>query len=374
MRTYALAAVTAASLLLAACGGGSSTPAVPAPAATTKPSTQSSGTAVFVVKIPPKLTNAARTPKYLTASVQAIEFSVTQNNVSAGYAFYPLSSSQTYCSTPAGGGLTCTLPVVALPGNDTIVVNTYDQPNNFSANLISTGSVPATINAKQSNTISIVTSGIPTFFAMSVDNPYPTGVATQALHVLALDADANVIVGPYDVPITFTNSDKSGAVTLSATSAASSTAASALSLAFSGAAVTGGATITVQANSPAAVQNNGSTPGAVFVNPAGIGVTAAPSYLLFSNASAAAQTFTAGGLGTTAPYMADTNLDIFGDFGIQVTGIYYWNYENGCQNIASVTASGSSFTVTPVHAGICYLNLSDSAGHHGALPVIVQSL
>lgn len=373
MRTHALTTVVAASLLLAACGGGSTTPAVPAPAATTKPSTQSSGTAVFVVKIPPKVTTSARTPKYLTASVQAIEFSVTQNNVGAGYAFYPLSSSQTYCSTPAGGGLTCTLPVVAVPGNDTIVVNTYDRPNNASANLISTGSVSATINAKQSNTINIVTSGIPTFFAMSVDNPYPAGASTQALHVLALDADANVIVGPYDVPITFTNSDTSGAVTLSATSAASSSAATALSLTFSGAALTAGATITAQSNSPG-TQNNGTQPGAVFVNPTGIGVTAAPSYLLFSNAKAAAQTFSTAGAGTTAPFTADTNQDAFYDWGVQVTGTWFWNSEIGCQGIVSVTGSGSSFTVTPVHAGVCYLNLSDAAGHHGALPVVVQAL
>lgn len=146
-----------------------------------------------------------------------------------------------------------------------------------------------------------------------------------------------------------------------------------MSLAFTGASVAGGVTITVQSNSPNAAYN-GAQGASVFVNPEGLGVTALPAYLLFSKASAAAQTFTAGGLGTAAQYTANTNPDAFNDVGFLVTGTFYWNWENGCQNIATVTASGSSFTVTPVHAGVCYLNLGDASGHHGALPVVVQSL
>lgn len=377
MRMRVLAAFACAGIALAACGGGSTS--TPLPAAGTKPSQpQSHAKATFVVKIPPKAAStSSRTPKYLTADIQGIAFSVSQNNgsVYAGGAFYPVNAQQTYCSTPSGGGLVCTLDVVALPGDDTFVVTTYDKPETFDANVISTGSLQQTISAVTANTVNIVTSGVPTFFAMSVDNPFPSVGGTQPLHLLALDADANVIVGPYDTPVTLSNSDTSGATVLSATSAASSTDASALTITYAGLPLSASATITVQSNSPDAMYWNGSANATLHFNEQGWGVLSTPSYLLFSNTSAAPQTITlTGTAGTTAPYTASTALDGWSDWGVLATLHNGWQSTTGCQGIVAVSGTAPTFTVTPVHTGVCWLSITDTSNNFGTVPVVVQSL
>jgi hypothetical protein len=333
------------------------------------------------VKIPAKLQTASkRTPKYLTADVQGIEFDVTQNNgtVNAGSVFYAISASQPYCTTPAGGGLTCTLAVQALPGDDTFAVTTFDQPNvSYDADVISTGFVEQTISAQTSNTVNVVTSGIPTAFVLSVDNQYPTLAGTQAVHLLALDADMNVIVGPYDTPITLSNSDPTGMLALSATSAASSTEASNLTLTWNGTVPTTWTTINVQANSPLGGMYNGdNTVGHIVLFPTLGGVLSAPTYLVFANANDSPQNITLSGTGpATAPFTADTNTDGFNDYGVIVNDNEAANFITGCAGVVSVSGTSPTFTVTPVHTGMCNLNIRDSSGGwYGTVPVVVQSL
>lgn len=381
MRMRALTAIVTASIALAACGGGGTgSPAIPSPSATTAPR-QTSASATFVVKIPAKLQTASkRTPKYLTADVQGIEFDVTQNNgtVNAGSVFYALGPAQPYCTTPSGGGLTCTLAVQALPGSDTFVVTTYDQPNNmYDADVISTGSVgPVTISAQTSNTVNVVTSGVPTSFVMSVDNQYPTVAGTQAIHLLVLDADMNVIVGPYDTPVTLSDSDTSGATTLSATSVASSTDASKLTLTWNGTPLTNWATLTAQSNSPLANSYNFTTQGRILVYPGVGGTLAAPTYLVFANAKDTPQTITLSGVGAAvAPFQASTNMDGFNDGGFIVNNNEVPTFISGCAGVVTVSGSSPTFTVTPVHTGFCNLKIADSTGaYYGTVPVAVQSL
>lgn len=376
MRTHLGTALVAAASILAGCGGANSVPATPAAPSGGQPlSPAMSGKAVFVVKIPAKKT-ASRSAKYLTADVQGIEFIVSQKTqVSAGYAFYAISSTASYCSS-ASSGLTCTLAVQALPGTDTITVNTYDEPNNFTANVISTGSVTATIAANTANTVNIVTSGIPTWFGLAVDNPYPStsaGSSTQALHVLALDADGNVIVGPYDVPITFQNGNTAVAA-LSATSAAGSADLSALTIGYAGG-TPAATTITVQTNSPLGASYNGGQPASLRYYPGAPGVLSSPSYLTFANTAAAPQTLTLSATGgAAAPFTASTATDAFGDWGISFTGTWAPNWVSGCAGIVSVSGSSPTFTISPVHGGVCYLNIGDTSGHSGAVPVVVQSM
>lgn len=379
MRTRVLAATLTAGVLLAACGGGSSATA-PLPAATTAPSKQSSSKATFVVKIPPKRTSSARTPKYLTADVQGIQFSVTQSSgaVSAGGVFYALLPSEPYCTTPSGGGLTCTLEVNAAPGDDTFAVTTYDQPNNnYDPDVISVGSVEATISAQKSNTINIVTDGVPSMFVMSVDNQFPQSAGTQAVHLLALDADMNVIVGPYDTPVTLSDSDTTGAVTLSATSVASSTDASNLTVTWNGTALSNGPVLTAQTNSPLAAMYNNTNAGRVVIAPGGAGgIISSPSYLVFANSKDAAQTISlsAAGSGPAAPYTVDTNADAFGDWGVLINDDEAATWVHGCAGVVSVSGSSPAFTITPVHTGFCVLDVKDSGGHFGTVPLAVQSL
>lgn len=379
MRMRLIAAAALAGMALTACGGGGSTSS-PLPAATTSPLKHDSATATFVVKIPPKLQSASRTHEYLTADVQGIDFSVSQDSgaTPAGYVFYAIGPTQSYCTTPAGGGLTCTLPVFAYPGDDTFVVRTFDQPNShYDADVISTGSVEATISAQKSNTINIVTSGIPTAFVMSVDNAYPTVAGTQPIHLLALDTDMNVIVGAYDAPVTLKDSDATGDSTLSATSVASSTDASNVTFTWNGTYPGAWITLTAKSNSPLAFMYNGDNmQGRTLLNPTYGGVNASPSYLVFANNKDAAQTITISGAGpAAAPFQANTNVDGFHNWGVIVNNNENATFLQGCAGIVSVTGSSPTFTVAPVHTGMCNLNISDSSGvNYGTVPIVVQSL
>ncbi len=375
MRTHAVAATLAAGVLLAACGGGAGSTSLPS---ATTPSRQTSANATFVVKIPPRVTSSGRTAKYLTADVQGISFNVTQNSgaIQAGYVFYPISSAQPYCTTPAGGGLTCTLAVMALPGVDTFAVQTFDQPNStYDSDIISTGSVVATISAQSSNTVNIVTSGIPSAFVMSVDNEFPAAAGTQAVHLLALDADMNVIVGPYDTPVTLTNSDTTGATTLSATSVGNSTDASKLTLTWNGTPMTTWVTLTAKTNSPLANMYNPTLNGRVLLGSFS-GVLSSPTYLLFANTKAAAQTITISGVGSAAsPFQANTYPDGFNNWGLVANNNEASTFQQGCSGIVSVSGSSPTFTITPVHTGVCNLNIRDSSGtNYGTVPIAVQSL
>lgn len=379
MRTRYFASLALAAMALTACGGGGSA-STPLPAATTAPAKHQSATATFVVKIPPKLQSASRTPKYLTSAVQGIEFDVSQDNgtTPAGGAFYAIGPNQSYCTTPSGGGLTCTLALQAAPGDDTFVVKTFDQPNgNYDADIISTGSVEATISALTSNTVNIVTSGIPTAFVMSVDNEYPASAGTQAVHLLALDTDMNVIVGPYDTPVTLTNSDGSGATSLSATSIASSTDASNVTFTWNGTTLPAWVTLTARSNSPLAqMYNADNMNGRSLLNPSYGGVLASPTYLVFANSSDTPKTITLSGVGSAAaPFQANTSADGFNNWGVLVNNIENAQFFHGCAGVVSVSGTSPTFTVTPVHTGMCYLNIRDSSGNlYGTVPVVVQSL
>ncbi|HET7813272.1 MAG TPA: hypothetical protein VFL13_02735 [Candidatus Baltobacteraceae bacterium] len=379
MRTRILAGALAAGVTLAACGGGSGAGAGSAVPHAPQQQQTTGATATFVVKIPPKRTtgNSVRGRKYLTANVQGIEFNVSQSGHTAGYNYYAISPSASYCTAPPLGGLVCTLQVGALPGTDTFTVNTYDSAGTMLGNIISTGTVTANIVAGGSNTISIATSGVPTDVEMSVDNPFPNGPITQQIHVLATDADANVIVGPYDAPIVLQNSDTTGTATLSATSLGSASDATALNVFYNGNPLAGGATITASVTGQGA-NYNGAYAATMHLGPQAPGVTSMPSFLSFVSATDTPQTIQLSGQnGATAPFTADTNGDFWGDSGARkstANGFYY--FQNGCAGIANVAAgsAANSFVVSPVNPGTCMLNLGDSSTtqSHGYVAVVVQ--
>lgn len=390
MRTHSFIALLAAGALLTACGGGSGSGRA-LPPSTPANSQQRNGTATFVVTIPPKRTTASlqRKPQYLTANVQGIEFSVWQKyappaapggttlSPDAGYAFFPLSANSSYCSAPPLGGLVCTLPVPALAGNDTFVVNTYDQPGTFVGALVSTGSVTANIAANQNNTINIITSGIPTFFADAIDNAFPSSPITQQIHFMALDVDANVIVGPFDAPVQVSDSDASGATSLSATSLNSSADAGALMLNYTGGPVPGGtASITFTSTSQLAAYNTGlSYSDTLHFAPQNAGVISTPSFLQFVSPHDNSQSITLSG-GTAAPYVADTNPDSYNDSGFTIgSNVVQTNFASGCQGIVTVSGSSPTYTVSPAGPGMCYLDIHDSASpaNAGRVAIVVQS-
>ena len=359
-RQTALSAALACSLLLAACSGGSTgTTAVPQAPISPQGMT---ATAKFVVSIPHASIAQAgtRRPKYITAAVKGIDFSVTSNAATGtpappayrGYVFYPLTPQSTYC-TNGTTALTCTLAVQAWPGSDLITVNTYDQANpstpgsnNGPSHVVSTGYVTATIAPQQSNQINITTQGVVSHVQVSLDNPYPTGALTQPLHVMATDADDNVIIGAYDMPLSVTDSDTSGATSLSTAAIADSSVVPQVT--YTGAAASP-ATFSVQSTSPVSVQNSYSgsaAAGSVVLVANGMGITASPSSLYFAHPNSAAQSITLGGPGTVAPYFANTVSDGKND--------------PTCIGIVSVSVTSPIVTVTPVGAGTCWLKIYDS--------------
>lgn len=341
-------------LAVAACGGGSGV----TPAASTGPTASGPhGNAVFVVKIPhPTTSSDVKHPAYLTPQVQGIDFSVYANDGMSpnnrGYVFYAVSAQESYC-TDSQTALTCTLPVLAYPGDDWFAVTTYDQNNpttpynGGSSHIISTGGAEATILPNGTNTVSIATSGVVSKVLIGVDDPAPA-VGTpfsQSVRVVGLDADNNVIVGNYDQPLTLTDSDTSGVTSLSTASVAS--ASDVPQLNYTGATIPDGyASITATTQSPNDAYNGGPFHANAIFLPGSAEFYATPPYLVFGGVGDAPQSLAIGG--TTDAYASTS----------------------GCTGTVSLSGGGP-YTVAPVAAGSCTMVLTYGNGNTVTIPVVV---
>lgn len=341
--TRTIVAAIGLAFAAAACSGGSGlTPA----ASQASPSSGPTGNAIFVVKIPnPAVSSSAgdKRPAYLTPQVKGIDFSVNANDgtlpSNRGYAFFALTPQSTYCTT-GPSALTCTLSVQAYPGNDLFQVATYDQsnpttpaPNFGSSHVISTGFVTANIASGATNTIAITTAGIVSTVLIGLDNPYPaTGTAfAQSVHVTGVDADNNVIVGNFDSPLSLTDSDTTGTTSLSTNSMASSGTAT---LNYTGATLATAATIKATTTSPIDFYNRGPFNGQTTFLPGSASYWTAPQYLAFGGVSAAPQTITVHGTSAV------------------------WSSVSGCIGTVTVSQTPPTYTITPVAAGKCTLQLT----------------
>ncbi|HET9030306.1 MAG TPA: hypothetical protein VFN49_09015 [Candidatus Aquilonibacter sp.] len=362
MRIITRAAALTVSVLLAACGGagsGGTSPAIPG-------KTASSATATFVVKVPAKASvTSSKRAAYITSNVKGIDFTSisTSNSTLSTYVFYALTPSSSYCTGSVSAGLTCTLPVSAPPGQDSITVNLYDAVEPGQAYILSTGSITQTINDQQSNTVNITTNGVPTFGFLSSTAPYPpVGTATAVPLSLELtDPDGNIIVGSFDMPVTVSDSDTTGATTLSKTSLNQMSDVNGLSLNYNGVAIPA-ANLTVSSTSPALAGRVSPTLTTFTVAPGGSGPVASPAVLYFANPQAAAQTVT----------LSESNGS---------SGTYAMT--NGCGSFANVTGSGSTYTIAPVAStfsataplyytyGLCTILFSDQNSGSVAVGVFI---
>ncbi len=233
---------------LAACGGGGSshTSALPV-AATAKPA--ANGIAHFTLTIPKRTATTAskRRTQYVSASTQAVEFTVTPGGVPPTQ----LNLTSSNCApTPQGNAETCTLPVAAPIGVDTFSMVAYDQPFNpngsqpVGTNALSAASnFTATIAEGTANvTLPLISGGIPATLSIALSGgPTPTftnGTAkTLPMTVTVYDADNNIIVAPgayvdangNPAPVTITASGAAGTAIGYAVTPAGSTVAGALS-------------------------------------------------------------------------------------------------------------------------------------------------
>ena len=379
MQARSVIASALAAVLLGGCGGAgtSITPAPQGAPGSQTPTSSSKGSVAFVIKVPAKPAGAAaknhRSPQWITSNVQGVSISAINGATGWGYNnFYPLGASQPYC-TSASSGLTCTLALTAPAGSVVFTVQTWDMPN-VSGWYVSSGTLTATITAGALNTINIVTGGTIAYLLANVDNPQPsTGAsATIAVRTLAADFDGNIIVGPFDDPVSVVDSDTSGITTPNATSIPDSTTLANFAVAYSGASLASPATITLQTTSIYSADDSPLSGGPVTtsftLNPGATGMTLTPSLIVFpsSATNTPAQSFTSSG--GTAPYTNGSD---------SCTSIGHTIHP--CGLAVSISGSSPTYSLTPTNQSINGFNtamtdllpVSDNNGHTATVDIFI---
>lgn len=190
---------------LAACGGGGA--AAPAGPAVTSASTTGMASIAFSINVPSTQSNA-RQPQYISGATKS---AVIQISSSVG---------GTPVSTTINCQGSCSADVSAPVGSDTFAVSLYSGSNG-TGSLLSQGTTTANILAGQTNTVAVAFGGVVNKIALGVaHSTLTTGSKAQLpLTVTAYDAAGDAIVGTdaFSSPIVLTDSDKTGATSLSAT-------------------------------------------------------------------------------------------------------------------------------------------------------------
>ena len=115
-----------------------------------------------------------------------------------------LTPSSPNCSS-GGGGLTCTVPIIATAGSHTFTFETYDLTG-ATGNALSLNSTTQSLAANALTTVNVTLAGIPHSIRLSSTSMLVTGtqaggftlvgVGAHAFTVNAFDADGNMIIGP----------------------------------------------------------------------------------------------------------------------------------------------------------------------------------
>jgi hypothetical protein len=188
--------------------------------------------------VPLNQSSSLRKPNFdAPGGTQSVSISLTSVNGTKQSSSTPtvanLSASTSGCTT-SSSALTCTVTVSAVPGNDLYTVTSYPQPN-AQGTAIATGTASVTAVEGQTTTAPVALTGTIASITLALGTPPIAGVAnTIPLVVIAKDSSGATIMGTYNTPITLTNSDTSGVTKLSAASVADSTAAAAVTIAYTG--------------------------------------------------------------------------------------------------------------------------------------------
>ncbi len=229
-----LTAATFLVALLSGCGGGGSS--VPQ----TSPTAAGNANAVISISVPAPASGLPsakqRSPQYVSMNTQSV--SVAVNGGTPVIANVAANSSS--CTAASGGGRTCSVTVTAPIGTDTFTEILYASTNGTGTPL-SQNQTTATIVAGKSNVVSMTLDGVVASIALALSNATPAQgtAASIPLTVTTEDASGAAIIGndPFTSAITLTDSDKSGATTLSKTTLSSPADASGLTVAYTGAAI-----------------------------------------------------------------------------------------------------------------------------------------
>ncbi|HZZ65035.1 MAG TPA: hypothetical protein VFE17_06040 [Candidatus Baltobacteraceae bacterium] len=191
------------------------------------------------VTVPAAQRTGLRRRQYISPSTQSMTVSVDGGSAQA----YALTRGSAGCTSGgAGTSYSCKLSVSIDTGTHQATFDTYDGANG-TGSLLSTNSVPVTINPGQANALSLTLNGVVAGISLSLQNPDPpAGTAlTIPLTINAYDSDNNLIIGSGSYaagPIQLSDSDTSGVTSLSSTSVAS--AGAQVTVTYNGAAIAGG--------------------------------------------------------------------------------------------------------------------------------------
>ncbi|HTV91324.1 MAG TPA: hypothetical protein VMG98_01260 [Verrucomicrobiae bacterium] len=330
--------------LLVACGGGGRG-LMPAPSATRS---------AQLVATQFTIGSSAGHPSYVTANVQSVV--VVLDSVNGGAPPAGVATSAT--DSVVGSSCPCTIAGPTVPaGTDVFTITTYDGATG-SGHAISTNSPSIVITASQTSSNVVPLEGIPASLAIS-DVPSgaaDTGFVATPFTVTVRDADANTITGAYARAVSLSDSDTTGATTISTTGTDNPPAAKLLSSSDSAKLTyTGLAIINATLTASATGATNGTGTFAPTLNPivyTGPENGGLPEIDLYATSGAGSSgTFTAREAGwTDAPYLKSITQ----------------SEAAGCRSIATTSpASGTSFTTSVASApspGICTLTLSDFTG------------
>jgi len=344
-----------ATLVLAGCGGGGTDATTHASIPVAAPASPNLVPTSFTMVIPRTSSSTSRQPQYVTGNVASVVISLTQ--VNGGSPPSGLTNNPATSNISAGScasGCTVNGPSVP-PGSDTFTLTTFDGASgtgNIISNVTTTLSVVAGVN----NTLSATLNGVPSslVWGSAPSGAGGTSFSDTALSLAVKDADGNTITGTYAHPITLTDSDVSGATTLSATTLSSSSDANALSLSYTGLDIV-----------PASIeaQATGTTPATLTFSPSVQPVIASTTEidLYATGGTGSTGTLTAAQFGWTVPFGKSISASL-----------------DGCANIATISpASGTSFTVTVAAspaAGTCTLTLTGGAGATAAVTLTYTSI
>jgi hypothetical protein len=216
-----LAAACFAIALLSACSGGGG-----APATGGGPGGGGASDIAVAVKIDAAgaSSSARMHANYLSPAMQSLTVAVNGRTPVA----QTLTPSSSGCTVPTGGTLTCTVTVEAPPGSDTFAFVTYDGTAGSGHALSKNTATLAVSNT--ANTLDVTLSGVPQSILIA---PLPgqtsvsgnqgqgftvAGTSPVSFIVAALDASANVIVGPGSPTLTVASGSPALTVTSSSTS------------------------------------------------------------------------------------------------------------------------------------------------------------
>ena len=324
--------------VLAGCSGGNSTGPAPltpliAPTSTAAPAAAgptSSGILTIVInRAPAASSSSARRAQFVSPSSSSVGVAV--NGGAPNYS--SIASSSPLCTT-SGTTQTCSVPIAAPAGNDTIGLSFYDGVNG-TGNLLGMGTGTTTVTLGTPFTVTIPISAVvaAVAFAITPNSVQGPAAATATLTVAAKDADGNAITGtaPYSAPIAVANNDTTGAITLSATAFSKPT--DSITVTYSGAAPATSTTFT--------------TASVTTVTPATLAIPPPHQSLYVTDTTNGIYVFAPGANGNVAPIrrIAGANTGLNSPSGVALDAMGNIYVANGASNAVATSGGNGSITV-----------------------------